>query len=97
MKKLLVFLLPGLLLLGGGVAAASQYNRYQHKVKVATKVVADQQAALLKATQAAHASVSAQYSALHVECEKGSNAYNTLSTAIQKKIPAPVCGPVIAQ
>lgn len=100
MKKLLIFLLPGLILAGGGVAAASQYNTHQKKVnavQAAQQAVAEQKAQAIVTIQKEDASLRVQYSALHVECEKGSNAFQTLSLSVQKKVPAPSCGPVLAR
>lgn len=102
MKKLLLFLIPGVILAGGGVAAADQYNIYQHRQDVSHQAEVQRQAAIVKAKAVAEAKVtklSSVYSVVHTECEKGLASYNALTPVVraQKKLPAPVCGPAVVQ
>lgn len=102
MKKLLIFLLPGLILAGGGVAAAGQYNTYQDKQDAVHQAEVKKQAAIVKAKDVAEATVtklSTAYSAVNIECQKGLASYNALTPVVrtQKKLPAPVCGPAVVQ
>lgn len=97
MKKHLVLIITVVLLSSVIVTAIGQYKNNQHKIIVARQAFVDQEAVALKAEHEARLRVSTAYSLLHVECEKGVNAYNAVTKTIQAKIPHPTCGPVIAQ
>lgn len=100
MKKLLIFLLPGLILAGGGVAAASQYNTHQKKVnavQAAQRAVAEQKAQAIVTIQKEDASLRVQYSALNIECQKGHASWDRLTLAVKKIAPEPNCGAAIVQ
>lgn len=99
MKKLLILALVSIPIAVLAVFATGAYNVHQRKVSAAAvsrQASVDATAEALKVEQAAHAKVSAEYSALHLECQKGSASWQQLSKATQLKIPMPVCGPVIA-
>lgn len=97
MRKLLILLITGLLLAGGGTAAAHQYNKYQAERQRVQASAQKQAFDYTKALEASVAGLHNEYSTLHVECEKGLAAYGALSATVQKKLPTPSCGPVLPQ
>lgn len=98
-KKLLLLIVAVVAIAGLSKAAVAHYDQYKNKNLAQAKVVALKQAnevtqavnAVQKQADQKYSQLSQAYTSLQAECQKGVNAYDTLSPAIRAKLPAPNC------
>jgi len=101
MKKLLLTAVTALVIVGAGVLSVRHYNQYQTYKNNTVEAAASAEADAVAQAKSEAAVVREQFRKLHdqlrVECEKGLEAYESLTSFEKKSLEKPQCGKVLVQ
>ncbi|GAC1503497.1 MAG: hypothetical protein NVS1B10_08620 [Candidatus Saccharimonadales bacterium] len=99
MKQIIITSVAVATLILGGALALNHYHPYKnkqaHQAVVTAQKKQDELTKVKQSAAAEYASLNAQYIKTQAECQKGRLAYDSLTSAIKAKIPAPDCSGVV--
>jgi len=97
MKKLLIIIPVVAIMVGMTLLAVKHRDNYTKQENAKRQVVVDKQEKLIADLTNDKIELVGKYNLNRVECEKGTAAYDLLTTAVKAKTPRPVCGAVVTQ
>lgn len=94
-KTTALIVLAAVMLAGAGVLSVRHYHQYKniqmHQAQAAAQAKADELARVKANDAAEYRGLQTAYSKAVAECQKGQQAYASLTPLVRAKVPAPSC------